>query len=305
MRIPIIVALVANVFFCNAQTSVRDLEKYLSELKAKPYQSLPKTVLEDSKNEDKLVRILQSRTSDSLLIVRLRTYYIVKQIGRRSKDLKIRQAAVTTLIKGIKDRDTGVSGSASEALSGFAKRDFNNDAIESLKKLVDPGTPHLHRIIKLMGYLDLKDQQSKLSEMLTSNAKANDKWASQLALSRMGETVATNFILDKVRSARINDDLIYTIVPDLVYTKQKQIFDYLVEIIQNDTPTCQSANPDSNAKILCGYRVMELIAPALENYPLPLDEFGELKIKDYKEGLTTVRKWFVDNADYKIKHEQY
>lgn len=304
-RVILLIAFAASVSVSNAQSSVRDLEKYLTDIKTNPYLSLPKTLLEDSKNEDKLVKVLQGYTSDSIVVVKSRAYYIIKVIGKRSKDAKVRQAAVTSLIKGIKDVNTGVSGTASEALSGFAQDNFTQEAKEALKQSLDPRTSHLHQVIKLVGYLEMKDQQPKLTNILASNAKATDKWACQLALARMGDATAINFILEKVKSAKLNDDLVYTIVPDLVYTKQKLIFDYLIEIINNDTPSCQSPNPDSNVKILCGYRVMESIAPAIEKYPLLVNDFGELNVTDYKEALTKVRTWFSENPDYKIRSDGY
>jgi hypothetical protein len=297
--------LIANVSFSNAQLSVRELEKYLTEIRTKPHQSIPKAILQDDKNEGKLLRVLQPYTSDSVLVVRSRVYSIIKLIGKKSKDTSIRQLAVGYLIKGIQDKDTGVSGGASEALRSFDKRDFNNDAIESLKVLVDLKTPHLNTIIKITGYLGLVDLQPAFAAIMASKAKATDKWACQLALARMGDQTAINFILDKVKNSNINDDLIYSVVPDLVYTKQKVLLDYLVEIIQHDTPSCQSANPDSNTKILCGYRVMELIAPAIEDYPLSVDAFGDLTVSDYAQALTTVRLWFSGKSDYKIKTENY
>jgi hypothetical protein len=293
------------VLLSQAQTSVRDLEKYLDEIKTKPYTSLPVAILEDTKNQDKQIKLLQSRLNDSLQIVRSRSYYIIKIIGKKSKNTNVRQTAVNLLVKGIGDKDTGISGNNSEALNGFEISDFTKDAQEELTQSLKVGTAHLNQLIKLIGYLNLKEQKTKLEEMISSNASAGDKWACYLALARMGETFAIDFILDKVKNAEVNDKLIYGVVPDLVYTKQKVIFDYLVSVINLDTPTCQSANPDSNAKILCGYRVMEEIAPAIKSYPVAVDDFGDLKVTDYEKALVDVRQWFAANPNYEINSNIY
>lgn len=288
-----------------AQNSVRDLEKYFEDIKKQPYLSLPKTILEDQKNENKQLKLLKTYTNDSLAIVRNRSYYFIKVIGKRSDDATVRQTAVMALLEGIKDKDTGISGSNSEALQGFEKRDYTAEAKSMLAQFLKPGTPHLNQIIRLTGFLDLKDQQQKLTEMMNGKTTANDKWACHLALARMGDLSSINFILDKVKSTAVDDKLIYGIVPDLIYTKQKTIFNYLVTIINLDTPTCQSANPDSNQKILCGYRLMEYMASHIKGFPVAVDEFGDLKDSDYQKSLTIVREWFATNANYEILTDKY
>jgi len=55
--------------------------------------------------------------------------------------------------------------------------------------------------------------------------------------------------------------------------------------------TCLFANADSEENILFGYRVLEYIAPIMIDFPLPVDEFGELEINDYEAGLSEVRQW--------------
>lgn len=305
MRIILTIAFSGIVMLCQSQNAVRDLEKYLDDIRKQPYLSLPKSILEDRKSENKQLKLLKSSTSDSLNIVRGRSYYLIKVIGKRSDDVSLRQAAVVALIEGIADKDTGISGSNSEALKGFEKKDFTNEAKLMLVQFLKPGTPHLNQLIRLIGFLDLKDQQSKLTEMINSKAPANDKWACHLALARMGEESSINFIIDKVKSTAVDDKLVYGIVPDLTYTKQKAIFDYLVTIINLDTPSCQSANPDSNEKILCGYRVMEHVANDIKEFPVAVDDFGDLKTNDYKKALTDVRQWFSAHPDYEIDMSTY
>jgi len=37
---------------------------------------------------------------------------------------------------------------------------------------------------------------------------------------------------------------------------------------------------------------MEYLAPVIEGYPLPVDEFGDLEVDDYEQALKDLRKWF-------------
>jgi len=50
---------------------------------------------------------------------------------------------------------------------------------------------------------------------------------------------------------------------------------------------------------------MEAIAPAIKNFPIATDEFGELMVDDYKQALQDLRKWFRQNDEYALKSEVY
>jgi len=82
--------------------------------------------------------------------------------------------------------------------------------------------------------------------------------------------------MERVERQPVNDDLVYEIVPYLVYTRRQEAFKFLERIIQSNESTYLSANADNEENILCGYRVLEYIAPVMINFPLPVDEFGEL-----------------------------
>jgi hypothetical protein len=80
----------------------------------------------------------------------------------------------------------------------------------------------------------------------------------------------------------------------------------LQRIIQSNEQNCLSANADNEESILCGYRVLEYIAPVMIDFPLPVDEFGELEIDDYEAGLTEVREWLVEqDGEYELVMEGY
>jgi len=42
------------------------------------------------------------------------------------------------------------------------------------------------------------------------------------------------------------------------------------------------------------------------NFPLPVDEFGELEINDYEAGLSEVREWMSEQeGDYELVMDRY
>ena len=130
---------------------------------------------------------------------------------------------------------------------------------------------------------------------------AQDRWAMRLALARMGEPDMTDYCLARLKKVKVNDDVVYEFIPDLIYTRQKPIFDHLLTLIESDEKNCSSSNPDSDEKIICAYRIIEQIAPYIENFPAKVDVSGELQTNDYAKLLVEVRTWITQNREsYKI-----
>ncbi len=289
----------------HSQPSLRTLQSYMTEVRSNSTLPVPQAVLTDTENASQLITTLVPYFADTLNSIRSKAYNITKRIAQKSSNAEVRTAAITSLIKAIRDKDTGISGNASEAITGFSKTDFTQAHKDSIANLIDLRTAHLDQVLKLAGYLDLTSQQAKITGIVHASTFFQNKWAARLALARMGNTEAITHINTKIANAPVNDDMIYDVVPDLVYTRQKEIFRYLEQIINSDKADCQSANPDSNQKILCGYRVMEYIAPAIHNFPVKTDETGDLVTKDYANALTTVRSWLTQNPGYTISRDSY
>jgi hypothetical protein len=103
----------------------------------------------------------------------------------------------------------------------------------------------------------------------------------------------------------VNDEVVYQIYPDLVYTRQKEIVALLIGQLNSDVKNCESADAERPANIPCAYRVMEMLAPAIEGYPVKLDASGDIDAKDYTEALQKVRTWFKEHPDYKISKDKF
>lgn len=102
-----------------------------------------------------------------------------------------------------------------------------------------------------------------------------------------------------MNSAVANDDFVYDVVPDLAYTCNPVVYEFLKGIIGSDQPICHSSDPDSNDKLICGYRVIEMIAPYLQGFPIQTDEDGELILPNHS-GLMQVREWFQTNPELRF-----
>jgi len=131
------------------------------------------------------------------------------------------------------------------------------------------------------------------------------RWASLVSLARLGDASAIEEVDRRARKLPVNDDVVYSIFPDLVYTHNKQIIAYMVEVLQRDDAICMSADAERQAQIPCGYRIMEQLAPVIKGYPLQLDASDDIKTDDYVAALKTVREWFTKHPNYEILKDKY
>ena len=292
-----------HILFLLLQTSpaVQQLHEYLSSYRENRYISVPQEIFEDDKNQMGLLEALSEYTTDTVPDIRLKVYNLADRIGERSEDQRVRNLAVNILTVGLRDADVGIVGVVSGKLLTYKKSDFSAQNSNQIASLVSSSTPYLGNILKLAGHLDL-DVTDQLRALVGDSQLSNQyRFQAQLALARTGDEQSINHITKRLNSLEINDRFVYSMVPQLVYTRQKPIIDFLVEVIQSDELNCYSANPNSDGKILCGYRVMEYLAPIIVDFPIPLDEFGEPDIKDYRAALEEVRAWFDKHPDYEIK----
>lgn len=286
------------VFAAEAQPT-GELRKYMESVRNGGYDPVPKNVLE-SKQPNQILQALVAYERDSVIRVRSRAYNIAKRLGTASRDASVRAIAVDQLVRGVADKDGGISGNCSEGLTGFSPTDFSDKNKATLQTYLLPSQPHLDQVILLVGYLQIDAAKSRLSGLLAQTKDTKIQWSVRLALARMGDQASISYITSRLANARVNDDFIYEIVPDLIYTRSPKVFEFLEDILMSDAPDCRSADPDRNDKILCGYRVLEYIAYAIEDFPVPVDQYQEAEIDDYEQTLLDVRDWFDLHPDYDL-----
>ena len=288
----------------SAQSVRKSLDTYMSEVRKGSYKPVPDEIL-NTTNPSDLFKNLESYATDSVDLIRSKAYYIYQKAGQKSAKRAVKTLAINQLIKGLSDRNGGLTGNVMDYLAGFSKEDFDAGQKAAIASYIQPETPHLDQLLMLAGYIPLIEYKNKINAIVSSDLGMKYKWAARLALARMGDEEAIAYFANKLRSAPVNDDFVYDYVPDLIYTRQLAIYQFLETIIMSDEKNCYSANPDSNAKILCGYRVMEYIAPTIQGFPLPIDEFGELEVDDYEVALRQLRTWFTQNDNYVILDSTY
>ena len=288
-----------------ALAQIKSLDNYFAQIRAGKYANVPAEV---SKPElaSGLLKSLGVYSSDTMPTVRVRAAGLVRTVGLQSKVQSVRSQAVQQLMTAAKDKDTGNAGVVLNYLTGFRKNDFSVAAKDSLYAYFQRKSGNMNTLIRLLGYLNVQKAKYELFALSQDGAAGHkDRWAALLALSRMGDEQAINDVMNRVKRMPVSDALAYEVFPDLVYTRRREAFNYLLETLNSDAKNCESADPERPSRIPCAYRVMEMLAPAIGNYPLKLSDSGDVVTSDYPAALTQVREWFQVNKEFKILDDKY
>jgi hypothetical protein len=283
----------------------KNLTNFFAQVRAGKYPNIP-TEASKPENATSFLNALPVYFKDTLVAVRSKAAAITRTIGTQSKVATVRTAAVQQLITAAQDKDSGNVGAALMYLTEFKKTDFTKANKDTLHSLLKNKSPHIDVVMKLIGYLDMQEVNNELYALSQDAAMGRkERWTSMLALARMGNGQAAGDIMNRVKRMPLTDAVVYEIFPDLVYTRNKEVMAYLTEALNSDSKNCESANADSNEKIPCAYRVMEMLAPVIENYPLKLSESGDIETTDYPGALLKVRNWLKEQKEIKILKDRY
>lgn len=246
-----------------------------------------------------MINAFEPYIADSIENVRSLAYNAIAVSGQKSTDSLTRQIAVNLLIGGCTDKEAALRKNIADQLENFRKNDFTIPVKQRLAGLLNMEQTYYRHTVKLIGFLDMKEQIPVLKQMIDSG-KISDrtlKWDFHLTLARLGVQDEINYCVSFVKSKGVNDKVIYNLFSDLAYIHSKEAVDYMLEVLMSNSKNCYSPNPDNPVKIMCGYRVMEYLAPIIKNFPLKVDQDGELDIDDYVEGLQICRSWFKQHID--------
>ncbi len=285
-----------------SQTLSEQLKQTVEIVKKKnQYVDLRKfqTSIQNDTGAYELLNVVKPYLSDSNADVRTFALNLVNYTGRVSKSLIIKQAVVQILVNEYKGTERKNAGSAGSYLKNFGIEDFSIIARDSLVAKIKRGVNNMYDLFMLAGYVKLTNAIPYIKAALT-NPKINDKtkWAAHLALSRMGDNEETEYCIRVVKSKDMSNSVVYNMLPGLVYTRQKAAFDYLVTVLNSDEKNCMSPNPDNPNQIVCGFRVMEFLAPVIKDFPLETYKgINQIKTKDYNAALDTARNWFKEHKD--------
>lgn len=254
-----------------------------------------------------VIEAFQPFSSDSLTLVRSVALQRICEAGLRSQKPETRQEAIEVIITSLDDKDAGNIGSAISLLTSFRPDDFTAEHKYIISQKVKPGTIYLDRIILLTGYLNIRDLIYNFHQTLNDKTiPKRTRLNMHLAMARMDDTVSVAFLKTRLEKVKIDNDIVYDVFPLLTYTRQKVFFDLLLEVIMSYDENCLSSNPDKLQPVICAFRVMEMVAPYIHNFPVQVDKSGGLISDNYDQTLQQVRQWIVLNKQvYTLKYDTY
>jgi hypothetical protein len=255
----------------------------------------------------KILKLASRNINNANPQVRYKIIDLVKRKAVSEPDADLRKKFVLFLLGCIKDKDGGNSGVASKSLCWFAKTDFDKQAGDSLCNLLFIKPAHFDQLVKLAGYINNDKCREMLQNKLVSDSLLNlkDKWAIRLALARMGDAANAKYCFDKVKTQPVNDNVVTYLYPDLIYTRQPEAIHYMLGQILVDSKDCYSASPETEEKTICAFKIMEIAAPVIKNFPIQVDKYGDLDIDNYGDALITVRNWITTKPEIIISNETY
>ena len=219
---------------------------------------------------------------------------IIGRIGPKIQDKKVRTDIVVYLSQACIDKASGVRNEAVGKLMYFKKEDFSDKSSNNIRSALSSRTYVNKNLIRLAGFIKPPGIDTILNNIFKEAAFKNHetRWSIKLALARTGDREAIDYCLNIAKMNGMNDGVVYEILPGLVYTRTRGAIDYLITVINSDDKSCTSSNADNPRKILCGYRVMEYLAPVINEFPLKIKANGDIDTNDYEKALQTVREWF-------------
>lgn len=298
-----IVILILFPILIQAQDAKELLRLYFNDVRSEKYPPIP-LPFSLPENANKTLSSITVYEKDTAATVRLKAYGIVRFVGDKSRQTPVREKAVQQLVQATYDKDAGNVGAAIEYLTQFKIEDFNKAALDGIRTRLNQNPPHLDKLLRLMGYIEHIELTENIRPYTQPGNNKSLRWAAIVALARMGDESAITDMLTRAKKLPLNDDIIYNIFPDLIYTRQRAAFDYVIEILNSDEKNCTTSG-ETPTPIFCGYRIMEQLAKVIEGYPIPQDESGDLNTTDYEQALLTIRTWFKEHKDYKILKNTY
>ena len=232
----------------------------------------------------------------------------ILQLSKRTSNSVFQNNTINFYLKNLSNRNSSIANQAINRLKKFSKSDFDSTSIKIIEQYINVNYTAYKDLILLAGYVGNHRTSEKIKDVFPNgrNFSKPELWATYIALARLGDESSIQYCKARVESLPLNDQVVDILYKDLVYTRKKTAYDLMVKSIYSDEKLCTSSNPNSDAKIICGYRVLELVAPYIEKFPIKVLESGDLATDNYPKALEIAREWFQNNKDsYIIVNENY
>lgn len=245
--------------------------------------------------------------SDTMIKIRKFVFDMYYATIKKAIDENLRQQITYYFVQGVLDPDMNLSERNAKYLTHLNKSDYNQQSKDLLASYYTQSSDIYQKTTRIVGFLDMADQASTINELLNDTIPEKTKWELRLTLARLGDENQANYCTQFTVMQGVNNRIVKYLFADLVYTRSKVAFDYMIQELKSDEQNCIPANPYLSDNIVCGYRIMELLANVVEDFPYETyNGVNQLKTDNYDKALVDVREWFDAVGDnYVILKDKY
>jgi hypothetical protein len=232
------------------------------------------------------------------------SYFFLQRIALGFDNIAPQSQLLDLIVKvGLKDPDAGNRSAAIELLYAFPLNSYTNAIKNSIASYVVSKEKPFTDFVRLAGWAKIAQVEVPLLELLRLGKLSNkERWEVHLVLGRIGNEESLQFCMQMIRNAGMNDLVVFSLVPEIIYLNQKEGIDYLLMKILDDDKFCSSPNPEIEVNINCAYRLIESVAPVIVDFPVQVGASGDLLVADYDVALNDVRIWIHEHYQtYQIK----
>jgi len=253
------------------------------------------------KNEQRVQKALLHYCADTFLMVRKNAFLLLASQGLKSGQAETRRKTVTALLAGYNDVNAGIRNICRRKLLLFFQDDFDNAAHDSvcmmLRKSGHPGK-YLLLLAGLTGNINTIAEIKTLWNNGTLTPE--EKWYALISLVRCGEKTYEDLLLGSVKILTVNDDFVYEVLPGLLFSCSRNIYDYLFSLVFEGKTYCSCGNPDSESLVLCSLKILNDLSEHVEGFPVERDNGGGL-MGSRREIMEKTDEWFAENKSaYRI-----
>lgn len=199
-------------------------------------------------------------------------------------------AALPVLLQETSTATTGRQYELVKQLQTYSLLCWDMHTRAMLADIIHRQPAHWREWVLLAGSLQMEQPLREILSQCTPGDIRTE--AVQLALVRCGDERLLGQMMRAIREKPLNDEFVYKYAPLLVYIRQDTAIQYLLKLIGLHDRNCSDAAMENTNKLSCAYRLMELLAPVIADFPIPWDPLTkELATHDYEQALTAVRQW--------------
>lgn len=237
--------------------------------------------------------------TDSLPKIRCQAYKYASVAALQSGSDSAKMMVVEDLLRSCDDSSSIVVQNAWQELTKFDKKYYTEESKRRLEHIIDDGKFFSERFFLIGGYVGSENMVSILKNRRALCEK-NLQWYVDVALCRLNDNSSVQTILTCLSKIRPSLDFVDLLLPDLLYTRQREIYDWIIKEAMTDECKCVSRSPVSERQIPCAYYIMYEIADYIDGFPIERDEDGEKDDDFSKSDIKNMRTWLGANLNYRI-----